>query len=315
MTSLLTEIASDLAFPEGPVLLPDGTIAVVEIARGCVTRIDGNGRKSVIATPGGGPNGAAFGPDGHLYICNNGGFAWKTVDGRLVPAGQPDDYRGGWIERIDIETGKVEVLYTSCNGLPLKGPNDLVFDRDGGFYFTDHGKRRPRDVDLGGLYYAKTDGSLIRELVQPMIMPNGVGLSPDERTVYVAETRTGHLWGFDIASPGVIRRQPPHENGGRHLAGPAGYTSFDSLAVEADGNICVASLVLGGINVIAPDGAFAEFIAMPDPYCTNICFGGADLRTAYVTLSSTGRLVSLPWPRPGHRLNFDPSASSQADQA
>lgn len=306
MTSLLTEIASDLAFPEGPVLLPDGAIAVVEIARGCVTRIDRNGRKSMITSPGGGPNGLAFGPDGHLYVCNNGGFAWKTVDGRLVPAGQPDDYSGGRIERVDIVTGKVEVLYTSCDGNPLKGPNDLVFDRHGGFYFTDHGKRRPRDVDLGGLYYAKIDGSLIRELVQPMIMPNGVGLSPDERSVYVAETRTGHLWAFDIEAPGIIRREPPHENGGRHLAGPSGYTSFDSLAVEADGNVCVASLVLGGINVIGADGTFVEFIALPDPFCTNICFGGADLKTAYITLSSTGRLVSRPWPRPGHRLNFDP---------
>ena len=72
----------------------------------------------------------------------------------------------------------------------------------------------------------------------------------------------------------------------------------------------MASLVLGGINVIGADGAFVEFIAIPDPYCTNICFGGAELRTAYITLSSTGRLVSRPWPRPGQRLNFDPSTVS-----
>jgi gluconolactonase len=201
----------------------------------------------------------------------------------------------------------VEVLYASCDGHRLKGPNDIVFDRHGGFYFTGHGKRRLREVDLGGLYYARTDCSLIRELVYPMIMPNGVGLAPLEETVYVAETRTGHLWAFDIVSPGVIRKQAPHENGGRHLAGPPGYTSYDSMAVESGGNICVASLVLGGINVIAGDGRFVEFIAMPDPICTNICFGGPDLKTAYITLSSTGRIVSRPWARSGHRLNFDPS--------
>lgn len=305
MPPALIEIACGLAFPEGPVMLPDGDLLVVEIARGCVTRIGRDGSKTVVATPGGGPNGAAFGPDGHLYVCNNGGFAWKTVDGRLVPDGQPADYSGGRIERIDIGSGKVEVLYTECDGHPLRGPNDLVFDRHGGFYFTDHGKRRRRELDLGGLYYAKADGGLIRELVQPMFMPNGVGLSPDSGTVYVAETRTGHLWAFEIAAPGVLRRGPPHENGGRHLAGPAGFTSYDSLAVERDGNVCVASLIEGGITVIAPDGRTVEVVAMPDPFCTNLCFGGPDMRTAYVSLSSTGRLVSLPWPRPGLRLNCD----------
>jgi gluconolactonase len=307
MPAALTEIADGLAFPEGPVLLPDGGMAVVEIAAGVITRIDANGRKSTLARPGGGPNGAAMGPDGALYICNNGGFAWNRQDGRYFVAGQPDDYSGGRIERVDIETGKVEVLYTHCHGHALRGPNDLVFDAHGAFYFTDHGKRRPRDMDFGGLYYAKADGSLIRELVHPMIMPNGVGLSPDGSEVYVAETRTGHLWAFTIPDPGTIRKGPPHENGGRHLSGPPGFTSFDSLAVEETGNICVASLVLGGINVVAPDGAFVEFVELPDPICTNICFGGEDMRTAYITLSSTGRLISLPWPRPGLKLNYAPS--------
>ena len=306
MQPVLTEFASGLGFPEGPVIFPDGSLIIVEIARGCVTRIARDGTKSIVSKPGGGPNGAALGPDGKLYICNSGGFHWEDHDGKLIPARQADDYSGGRIERIDMTTGAVETLYTSCDGHPIKGPNDLVFDRHGGFYFTDHGKRRRRELDLGGLYYAKADGSFIAELVQPMIQPNGVGLSPDEKTVYVAETRTGHLWAFDIVSPDVIAKSPPHENGGRHLAGPLGFTSYDSLAVERDGNICVASLVLGGINVIAPDGTFVEFVPMPDEICTNICFGGKDMMTAYITLSSTGRVVSMPWPRPGHRLNFNP---------
>ncbi len=303
MPASLTELANGLAFPEGPIILPDGDLAVVEIAAGVITRIGRDGRKSTLAKPGAGPNGLALGPDGALYACNNGGFAWNIRNGHYFVAGQPEDYSGGRIERVNIETGKVKTLYTHCDGHALRGPNDMVFDAHGGFYFTDHGKRRPRELDFGGLYYAKADGSHIRELVYPMIMPNGVGLSPDGLQVYVAETRTGHLWAFEITAPGVVRKSPPHENGGRHLSGPPGYTSFDSLAVEENGNICVASLVLGGINVIAPDGKFVEFVSMPDPICTNICFGGDNMKTAYITLSSTGRLVSMPWPREGLKLN------------
>lgn len=308
MTEDLHIVAEDLAFPEGPVAMDDGSVILVELGRGCVSRIAANGQKRVIATPGGSPNGAAIGPDGKLYVCNSGGFHFHRPNGLWLPARQADDYSGGRIERIDPDTGKVETLYTACDGHPLKGPNDLVFDNEGGFYFTDHGKRRPREVDLGGLYYAKADGSMIREVVYWMIMPNGVGLSPDGASVYVAETRTGHLWGFDILSPGVVRKEPPHENGGRHLAGPPGYTSYDSLAVEANGNICVASLVHGGINVIAPDGGFVEFVAMPDEVTTNICFAGPDLKTAYVTLSSTGKLAKLSWKRAGLQLNYPRAA-------
>jgi gluconolactonase len=305
MEPVLTEIAADLAFPEGPIYLPDGSLIIVEIAAGCVSRISPSGKKQIVARTGGGPNGAAFGPDGQLYICNSGGFAWERRNGLSYPVRQADDYSGGRIERINIDTGKLEVIYDSCGGHPLKGPNDLVFDVHGGFYFTDHGKRRPREVDCGGLYYARADGSLIREVVYPLNTPNGVGLSAAGTEVYVAETDTGHLWAFDITEPGVVARKEPH--GGRYLDGPPGFASYDSLAVETSGNICIASLVHGGITVVAADGHFVEFVPLPDPLCTNICFGGSDLRTAYVTLSGTGRLVSLPWPRQGLALNCSPS--------
>src|SRR5690606_13144576 len=129
---------------------------------------------------GGGPNGAAMGPDGYCYVANNGGFSFRQrADGRWVTSGTPDDYRTGRIERGDIESGKVEVLYDKIDGRNIGGPNDLVIDGEGGIWFTDPGKTRHRDWDRGSICYAKIDGSHIEEKVFPIHKPNGIGLSPD----------------------------------------------------------------------------------------------------------------------------------------
>jgi gluconolactonase len=283
----------------------DGTIVLVEIERQTLSRVHADGRVEVIARLGGGPNGAAIGPDGAVYVCNNGGFRWHEDAHGLRPIAQADDYRGGRIERVDPANGDVRVLYTESDRGPLKGPNDIVFDRAGGMWFTDLGKARARDLDRGGVYYAAADGSSIREVVYPMLTPNGIGLSPDETRLYVAETQTGRLWAFDVEAPGVLRKRGfPSPNGGELVAGLPGYQLFDSLAVDAEGNICVATLFNGGISVISPDGARVEHVPLPDVYTTNLCLGGPGLRTAYVTLSLSGRLVAIDWPRPGLPLNF-----------
>jgi gluconolactonase len=188
---------------------------------------------------------------------------------------------------------------------PLRGPNDIVFDGEGGFWFTDLGKSRARERDQGGVYYARADGSLIKEVVHPILTPNGIGLSPDDSVVYVAETETGRLWAFDIIGPGEIARAPwPSPHGGRFVAGMHRYQRFDSLAVEACGNVCVATLATPCITVIAPDGRVVEQVETDDLHTTNICFGGPGLRTAYVTLSNSGRLVAMDWPRPGLPLHW-----------
>jgi gluconolactonase len=298
-------IAAGLRFPEGPVALPDGAVLLVEIARGTLTRIAPDGGVRVVATTGGGPNGAAIGPDGHCYVCNNGGFSWAEDAHGLRPVLAAENYDGGRIERVDLKTGRVEILYRSSAQARFTGPNDIVFDRYGGFWFTDFGKVRARDQDRGGVYYGRADGSLVREAIFPLVTPNGIGLSPDNARLYVAETMTGRLWAFDIDGPGAIKRRPwPSPNGGTLIAGLAGYQLFDSLAVDSAGNICVATLWNGGISVISPDGQAIKHVAMPDYYTTNICFGGPDLRTAYITLSSSGRLVAMEWPRPGLGLNY-----------
>ncbi|HSA81389.1 MAG TPA: SMP-30/gluconolactonase/LRE family protein, partial [Geminicoccaceae bacterium] len=251
-------------------------------------------------------NGAAIGPDGKAYVCNNGGFEFVRGEHGLRPVVQAWDYSGGRIERIDLKTGAVEVLYRGTSDVQLRGPNDIVFDAHGGFYFTDLGKRRRREMDFGAVFYAKADGSLIHEVAFPMVMPNGIGLSPDGDTLYVAETEAARLWAFDIVEPGVVKRHPwPSPHGGRLLAQPGGtYQRFDSLALEAGGNICVATLAHGGITILSPDGGSIEHVPMPDLHTTNICFGGEGLRTAYITLSGSGRLVACPWPRPGLALNY-----------
>jgi gluconolactonase len=303
----LETITEDLMFPEGPIAMADGSVILVEIARGTLSRVHPDGRIDVVAELGGGPNGAAIGPDGKCYVCNNGGLAWElNPDTRFRrPTGQAEDYVSGRIERVDLDTGAVETLYDSCDGVPLRGPNDIVFDRAGGFWFTDLGKARHRDMDRGGVFYAKADGTMIKEAIFPIMTPNGIGLSPDERTVYVAETEGGRLWEFSVAGTGELEKLPfPSPNGGRLVTSDAGFQKFDSLAVEANGNICVATLINGGITVANPNGGTAEFIPMPDAYCTNICFGGEGLETAYITLSGYGKLVKMQWPRPGLPLNF-----------
>jgi gluconolactonase len=297
-------LAEGLRFPEGPIALPDGSVLLVEIARGSLSRVR-DGAVEVVAQLGGGPNGAALGPDGACYVCNNGGFKWIEAGERLFPGEEPESYAGGRIEKVDLASGAIEVLYTHCNGQPLRGPNDLVFDRHGGFYFTDHGKTRPRERDRTGVFYARADGSYIEEVIFPLEGPNGIGLSPGEDELYVAETHTGRLWAYEVIAPGRLKRQRrDRPDGGRLVPGRPGYFLFDSLAVDAEGNVCIATLIDGGITVLKPQGGDPEFVAMPDVLTTNLCFGGPELRTAYVTLSSTGKLVSLPWPRPGLRLNY-----------
>lgn len=299
----ITVLAEGLGFPEGPVSLQDGSVLFVELRGQTIRRWHPDGQLSVVAHCGGSPNGLAIGPDGAAYVCNNGGSRFEP--GSWRSHGAAPDYTGGLIQRVDLATGEVRTLYSECDGQRLSSPNDLVFDREGGFYFTDLGKTRPTHREHGGVFYALPDGSSIRRVVYPFHSPNGVGLSPDERMLYVAETETARVWQFDIQSPGEVAKEPfPSPNGGKLLHGLGGFQRMDSLAVDGDGNVCVGTLVTGTISVISPQGDLLRQVACPDIYPTNICFGGPDMKTAYITLTETGRLVSMPWPTAGLRLNF-----------
>jgi gluconolactonase len=288
-------VADGLAFPEGPVALSDGSVLVTELDRGTLTRVTPNGKTHLVAECGGGPNGAAIGPDGAAYLCNNGG---RFAGG---------DWNGGWIERVDLATGDVDVMYRQCDGRRLSGPNDLVFDPTGNFWFSDIGKSRGRQRDIGSVYYAHSDGNRIVEVIHPAESPNGIGLSSDLGVLYYAETITARLRRRRLDGPGRLVEAPPNDPS-TLVVGLPGHQGFDSLAIDSEGNVCVATLVSGCITVVDPDGSTVVQRYLPvgldDGMVTNICFGGDDLRTAYVTLGRTGRLLRCRWPVPGMPLAY-----------
>ena len=295
----LKVIASGLRFPEGPIALSDGSIILVEMERGTLSRVSPDGKVSVIAELGGGPNGAAMGPDGAIYVCNNGGLQWIETNDLLIPGETAPDYSGGSIQGVDLRTGEVETLYTECDGRKLSGPNDIVFDSSGGMWFSDQGKYYETYKEHGAVYYAKQDGSYISRQLEKLETPNGIRLSPDGSRLYYAETTTGRIWSYSIQEPGILDRDSK-----KLLIGLPGYQLFDSFALEANGNICAATLINGGISVISAEGNLLRHIPTDDILTTSICFGGKDMKTAFITLGGTGQLVAVQWERPGLPLNF-----------
>ena len=300
----MQEVAAGLQFPEGPVAMADGSVILVEIRRGTLTRVTPDGHRETVAELGGGPNGAAIGPDGAVYVCNNGN-AWAWAEGEIhLPDGPPAQaYTGGSIQRVDLRTGRFSTLYDHCGGKPLNSPNDLVFDATGGFWFTTLGYSDGENRRLGAVYYARPDGSKIIRWRSELLSPNGIGLSPDERKLYMADCMVGRLYEFDLPAAGVMA-PPTSIAPGRVVCTLPGFQWLDSLAVEASGRICVGTLWNGGITIFEPDGAY-EHVPAPDPITTNICFGGPDMRDAWLTCSSTGRLFKTRWPRPGLKLPFN----------
>jgi gluconolactonase len=343
-TSEFRVITENLGYPEGPIYQSDGSILLVEIYNGTLTRVKPDGSREVVAdfgvNPAGpnqpriacGPNGAAIGPDKTVYVCDNGGLAWMHVDPIpnktlkvWVPTIQPPNYITGSIKRVSSD-GKFTTLYPQPKGSPLSSPDDLVFDKSGGFWFTDWGKLKvtPQGLvrDITAVYYAQPDGSKITPAIPQRSAPNGIALSPDNSRLYVAETYARWIvyWELDPDSPGTIKKNPATAkfDGSYLLTGDIpGCGTLDSMAVDEEGNIYVATMlpkgqdpaVAGGITVISPKGKRLEFIKLtvegyPEPLPSNLCFGGPDRKTAYITLAGTGRLVACEMKIPGKPLNF-----------
>jgi gluconolactonase len=290
-------VAEGLKFPEGPVAMPDGSVIFVELLAGKLNRAWGNGKIEVIADLGGSPAGAAIGPDGAIYIANVGGVHRE----KFLCLEGPENT--GYISRVDLSTGRVERLYDRCGEHSLSAPDDLVFDARGNIWFTDIGRAFARSKEYGGLYYCAPDGSFITQAHFPGLSYNGVGLLPGENSVVVADTRSARLLRFDLEAPGRIAPTPQGQSPAHLMATIPGDCRVDSLAVLESGAVAVGVLEQGGIATVRPDGSI-DRVSFPDASVTNIAFGGPDMRTAFITLSRTGRVIKVRWPEPGLRLNF-----------
>ena len=279
--------------------------------RGTIPRV-ANGGVSIVATPGGGPNGLALTGPNTAVIANNGGFLWTTVNGVSIPidhathTNEPPGFTGGWIEELDLVAGATRRLYDEFEGRPLRGPNDVVVDEVGGIWFTDHGKGRLESVDRGGAVLRRSGWCRVEAGGVPPTGPQRCGAFTGRRDRLRRPNPYRSLMGVGPDRARCGRTGWPAgslavRHGGRCVA--ATPYSLDSLAVEADGRVAIGAIG-DGIVSVTPDGQEVEVHPIPGDVTTNITFGEDDMRTAIITLSRSGRLVRCRWPRPGLRLAY-----------
>ena len=290
-TPAFEKVTSGLQFPEGPIAMPDGSVVLTEIKRGALTRVHPDGSTEQVADTGGGPNGAAVGPDGAIYVTNNGGFfIWTEIGEWTIPGEVPEDWTGGCLQRSTRTPAPSRCSTPSARAGRSGAQRPRLRRR------RRHLVHRSRGQGGAGPDPCRRALPRPRRHVTPVAFntesTNGIGLSPAGDRLYVAETHSGRLWAWDLTGPGQVGRDPgsPAAHGGTLLFdAPEGHL-FDSLAVDGEGWVCVGTLGMGtgGITAVAPDGSTSDHYAIPDePLITNICFGGDDLRTAYLT--SSGR--------------------------
>ena len=320
----LRTVGAGLRFCEGPVWLGDDRVLVTEIASGTlgiVSLADGSVERVVEGLAG--PNGAGTVADGsgRLWVADNGGFfSWIEAGGRRFPAPGNPAHRGGALVLADPSTGAHVPACTHVaaaaggdappagSATPLVAPNDLVVDVDGGVWCTDFGVQEdaPCAGGPGVVYVPATAASVatasgVGTVASPVVwgthQANGIGLSADGTELYVAETHSASLWAFAVRGPGEVTGGggPGQRHSGRLLHRGEG-VMFDSLAVDPDGFVCVATIGPGGgVTCVDPVTGAVSRLGAPDDLTTNVAFRtSADgVVCAVLTLSSTGTLAVI----------------------
>lgn len=261
------------SFLEGPCVDRDGSLLVTDIPFGRIFRVDSGGGFHLVAEYDGEPNGMAIHRDGTLYVT---------------------DHRNGLVT-VNPATGAHAVLQRRLRREAFKGVNDLTFDSQGNLYFTDQGQTGMQDP-TGRVYRRAPDGA-VDLLIDNVPSPNGLVLSPDERTLYLAVTRANQIW-----------RLPLHDDGSTTKVGvflqlQGGLSGPDGLAMDSEGNLVVCHCGLGTVWLFSPLGEpLYRIRSCAGLDTTNAAFGGPDNKTLFITESATGTILTAEMPFPGHTL-------------
>ncbi len=253
-------VAQGLRGTEGPIAAPDGALLLTEQAASVITRIDAQGTRSTFLENTNGSQGLTFDQKGRLI--------------GVLPA----------TKQIAALTPARTVLASAFQGRPFVGPNDLVADRKGGVYFTDPGTYPPPGqflTEIPAVYYIRPDGTVVR-ITDEIARPNGIILSPDDKTLYVANTLGAFVVAFDVQPDGSVRNQRNFARlAGIRMTNQGVRSGADGLAVDEAGRLYVTSTI--GVQVFSPQGRHLGTIPIGNPDGPqNLAFAGPDKRTLYV---------------------------------
>lgn len=274
------EVASTVALLEGPTVDEAGQVYVSDVRSNRILKLDAEGRLSVFRTSSNGSVGLLIDSEGRLIACEGGSDAPDGVGER----------RPARITRTTLKTGAIEVLADHFEGRPFSQPNDLAMDSKGRLYFTD--------MRGAAVYRVDGPGRIARILAAPDVgHPNGIQVSPDDRTLYVVESGTGkndrrEIRAFELRADGSL-------GASRQLYDFYPGRSADGLSIDVEGNIYASAGISRlrntsetlatptGVYVISPAGRLLEFLPVPQDVITNNTFGGPDRKTLYVTAGPT----------------------------
>jgi gluconolactonase len=289
--------ATTVAFTEGPAATADGIVYFSDIANNRIMRFDSKAEKTtVFREPSGRANGLLFDPQGKLLACEGNEFGDNDGNRRIT--------------RTCLATGEVEVLTDSFEGRKYNAPNDIAACSNGLIFFTDpcYGDRKTMELDHDSVYRINHDGSVTRLITQPEIQrPNGIAISPDERTLYLVDScpvigGNRKIWAFDLSEAGDVSNQ-------RIVIDFAPGRGGDGMAVAQNGDLYIAAGISAprgphesrdvppGIWIVSPDGDVKGRIPIPEDVLTNVTFGGDDLRTLFIAAGKT--LFSIRVSTPG----------------